>query len=204
MSHCRACSPPGSCAAPIRAFSCDGRQVSLGEVVRTAGNGAGVTVRVQLDSPLIEDVSYFCAQVAEVEVDPETGQVRIERLVTAHDVGTIINAITHQGQIDGGVATGVGLALTEELMTEDGRIVNAHLGAYKLPTICDVPPLETVLVHSAGGTGPFEAKAIGEMANNSPPAAIANAVADAIGARLFELSITAERVLNAISSRREP
>jgi len=179
-------------------FAGEGREVSLAEVAALAGDGQGVTARVQLDSPLIEDVTYFCAQVAEVEVDPETGQVRVDRLVSAHDVGTIINPITHEGQIDGGVATGIGLALTEELIMEGGRIANAHLGEYKLPTICDVPPLETVLVHSGGGTGPFEAKAIGEMANNSPPAAIANAVADAVGARLFELPITAERVLAAL------
>jgi CO/xanthine dehydrogenase Mo-binding subunit len=180
-------------------FSGEGREAALGEVVARAGDGREVTVRVQLDSPLVEDVTYFCAQVAEVEVDPDTGQVRVERMVTAHDVGTIINPITHQGQIDGGVATGIGLALTEELIMEGGRITNAHLGEYKLPTVRDMPPLETILVHSGGGTGPFEAKAIGEMANNSPPAAVANAVADAVGARLFELPITAERVLNAIT-----
>jgi CO/xanthine dehydrogenase Mo-binding subunit len=180
------------------AFWAEGREAGLAEVTRAAGGGDRVTIRVQLDSPLVEDVTYFCAQVAEVEVDRDTGQVRVERLVTAHDVGTIINPITHQGQIDGAVATGIGLALSEELVMEDGRIANAHLGDYKLPTIADMPPLETVLVHSEGGTGPFEAKAIGEMANNSPPAAIANAVADAVGSRVFELPITAERVLNAI------
>jgi CO/xanthine dehydrogenase Mo-binding subunit len=179
-------------------FSAEGREAALGKVAARADDGQGATVRVQLDSPLIEDVTYFCAQIAEVEVDPATGQVRVERMVTAHDVGTIINPITHQGQIDGGVATGIGLALMEELIMEGGRITNAHLGEYKLPTVCDMPPVETVLVHSGGGTGPFEAKAIGEMANNSPPAAVANAVADAVGARLFELPITAERVLNAI------
>src|SRR5205823_3634378 len=162
--------------------------------------GQPVTVRVQLDSPLVEDVTYFCAQVAEVHVDPETGQVQVDRLVTAHDVGTIINPITHQGQIDGGVATGIGLALTEELIMEEGRVVNAYLGEYKLPTVADMPRLETVLVPSSGGTGPHEAKAIGEFSNNSPPAAIANAVADAVGARLFELPITAERVYQALKT----
>ncbi len=131
-------------------------------------------------------------------VDPETGQVRVDRLVTAHDVGTIINPMLHQGQIDGGVATGLGLALTEELVMEDGRITTANLGEYKLPSAADMPPLETVLVASGGGTGPYEAKAIGEFANNSPPAAIANAVADAVGVRLFELPITAERVYRAL------
>lgn len=141
---------------------------------------------------------YFCAQVAEVEVDPETGRVDLGRLVSAHDVGTIINPVTHQGQIDGGVVTGVALALTEELILEEGRVVNANLGEYKLPTMADIPPLETVLVPSGGGTGPYEAKAIGELANNATPAAVANAVADAVGARLFQLPVTAERVLEAL------
>ena len=177
-------------------------RVPLEEVAAIAEAGRPVTVTVQQDAPHHEDVMYFCAQVAEVEVDRETGQVRVERLITAHDVGTIINPVTHQGQIDGGVATGIGLALTEELVMEEGRIANAHLGEYKLPTVADVPPLETVLVASAGGTGPHGAKAIGEFSNNSPPAAIANAVADAVGARLFELPITSERVYRKLGGRR--
>jgi CO/xanthine dehydrogenase Mo-binding subunit len=88
----------------------------------------------------------------------------------------------------------------EDLAIEEGRVTNAHLGDYKLPTMADIPPLETVLVPSAGGIGPHEAKAIGEFANNPPPAAIANAVADAVGVRLFELPITAERVYEALQS----
>ncbi|MGH2588434.1 MAG: xanthine dehydrogenase family protein molybdopterin-binding subunit, partial [Dehalococcoidia bacterium] len=105
-----------------------------------------LTVTVAHDAPQPGDVTYFCAQVAEVEVDRETGQVRVHRVVTAHDVGTVINPGAHQGQINGGFVTGLGLALTEELLTEQGRIVNGHLGDYKLPTVVDVPPLETVLV----------------------------------------------------------
>jgi putative selenate reductase molybdopterin-binding subunit len=85
---------------------------------------------------------------------------------------------------------------------EDGRITTANLGEYKLPSMADMPPLETLLVASAGGTGPYEAKAIGEFANNSPPAAIANAVAAAVGARLFALPLTAERVYRALPADR--
>jgi putative selenate reductase molybdopterin-binding subunit len=161
-----------------------------------------LTVTVQHDAPQPGEVTYFCAQVAEVEVDPETGQVRVHRVVTAHDVGTIINPSTHQGQIDGGFVTGLGLATMEELITDEGRIVTSHLGDYKMPSIADVPPLETVLVPSSGGAGPYEAKAIGELANNPTPAAIANAVADAVGVRLFELPITAERVYRALHPER--
>ena len=95
--------------------------------------------------------------------------------------------------------TGFGLAVTEELVCEDGQILNGHLGEYKLPTISDIPPLETVLVHTSGGEGPYQAKAIGELANNATAAAIANAVADAVGCQLFELPITAERVYAALN-----
>jgi len=180
------------------AFWSSDEQVTLAEVVARAGRGLPVVVTAEVNKPEQGDVQYYCAQVADVAVDPETGQVRVERLVTAHDVGTIINPITHQGQIDGSVGNGIGMALTEELIAEDGRITNPHLGEYKLPTMPDMPVLETVLVRSGGGTGPYEAKAIGEFANANPPAAIANAVADAVGARLFELPITAERVLHAL------
>jgi CO/xanthine dehydrogenase Mo-binding subunit len=163
-----------------------------------AGEALPITVTVQEHVPQPGDVMYFCAQIAEVEVDPETGETSVGRVVTAHDVGTIINPVTHQGQINGGFMTGYGLAVTEELISSEGRIINTHLGDYKLPSAADLPVLETVLVPSSGGTGPYEAKAIGELSNNPTPAAIANAVADSSGARLFTLPITAERVYDAL------
>jgi CO/xanthine dehydrogenase Mo-binding subunit len=144
---------------------------------------------------------YFSCQIADVVVDPETGHVRVERVITAHDVGTVINPLGHQGQINGGFITGYGLAMTEELVEENGRIINTHLGDYKLPNIQDLPELQTVLVPSEGGLGPYSAKAIGELANNATAAAIANAVADAVGARVFELPVTAERVYEALRGR---
>ena len=166
------------------------------------GANLPLTITVEHDAPQPEDVMYFSAQVAEVEVDRETGQVKVIRVVTAHDVGTIINPLAHQGQIDGGFVTGLGLAVTEELVTEDGQVLNGSLGDYKLPTMSDIPPLETVLVHTGGGEGPYQAKAIGELANNATAAAIANAVADAVGVHLFELPITAERVYAALDASR--
>ncbi len=159
------------------------------------------TARIEHDAPQAEDVMYFSAQVAEVDVDTETGEVKLRRVVTAHDVGTVINPLGHQGQINGGFVTGLGLAMTEELVSQDGRIVNGHLGDYKLPNIMDLPELKTVLVPSEGGLGPYGARAIGELANNATAAAIANAVADACGARLFDLPVTAERVYKALQQK---
>jgi len=178
---------------------------ACGQIRRAIADGATLplTVTVEHDALEPEDITYFNAQVAEVDVDRETGQVKVQRVVTAHDVGTVMNPLAHQGQINGGVVTGLGMAVTEELVSDGGQIVNGNLGDYKLPTISDVPPLETVLIHTAGGTGPYEAKAIGELANNATAAAIANAVADATGCRLFELPITAERVYTALRAGRK-
>jgi len=175
------------------------QQVALRRVLTQAGGRLSVTIHEV--APYPEDVTYVCAQIAEVNVDPETGEMRLHRFVTAHDVGTIINPMTHQGQIDGGVIMGVGQAVMEELVMENGRVTNLSLGDYKLPAMGDIPELKTVLVHSGGGVAPYEGKAIGEFANNSAPAAIANAVADAVGARLFELPISAEKIYHALKQK---
>jgi carbon-monoxide dehydrogenase large subunit len=148
-------------------------------------------------------VTSFTAQVAEVEVDPATGQVRVRHFTTAHDVGTVINPIGHQGQIEGGLIQGLGYALMEELPTEGGRISTLNLGEAKLPTIGDVPPLTTVLVEDPVGPGPFRAKAIGEGSISAVAPAIANAVADACGVRIHDLPITAEKVYFALRAREQ-
>ena len=143
------------------------------------------------------EVTAYCAQVAEVEVDPDTGQVTVHRLVTAHDVGTIINPLDHQGQIDGAVMQGLGYALMEGLHADEGRITTLSLGEAKIPTMHDIPTLITVLVASPGGEGPYQGKAIGENPISPVAPAIANAVYDAVGVRIQDLPITAEKVLSA-------
>lgn len=141
----------------------------------------------------------FCAYMLEVEVDPETGRVRPTDGVLVVDVGTIINPLAHQGQLEGGFVFGLGNALMEELgIDDDGRVTTLSLGDYKLPTHMDVPPLRTVLVPTDIGPGPFGAKGIGETTNNAVAPAIANAVCDAIGKRIRTMPITAERVLEAL------
>jgi CO/xanthine dehydrogenase Mo-binding subunit len=136
----------------------------------------------------------YIAQIAEVAVDPESGQVTLERLTTSHEVGTIINPRMHQGQIEGGIIQGLGFATMEDLHLVDGRVLASHLGEYKLPTCADVPPLLTELVPSDDGPGPFAAKAIGESSNSLTAAAIANAVFDACGVRILDLPVTSEKV----------
>jgi CO/xanthine dehydrogenase Mo-binding subunit len=157
-------------------------------------NGAPIfhlTNYVPKDMP---KVTGFAAQVAEVEVDPSTGQVTVLNLTTAHDTGTVLNRLTLTGQIEGGIITGFGFATMEENPLVDGKIATLSLGEAKLPCIADVPPLKTVLVESPTGPTPYGGKAIAENPNVPTAAAIANAIADACGVRLFELPLSAEKI----------
>ncbi len=145
----------------------------------------------------------FAAYMLEASVDPDTGQVRLCEVVHVVDVGTIINPIAHQGQIDGGFVFGLGSAVMEEVRVEHGQVTSVNLGEYKLPTTMDIPPLRTVLVPTDTGPGPFRGKAIGELSNAGVAPAVANAVADAVGARVMSLPITAERVYQALRRRED-
>src|SRR5438270_413848 len=125
------------------------KSLTLRDVI--GATGSPIIASVEIEVPRKGSSTSFVAQVAEVEVDRETGQVKLHRFVTAHDVGTIINPIAHQGQIDGGVVQGIGQGLMEDLLIEEGRVGAANLGEYKLPNIKDIPLLRTVLVHAGGG-----------------------------------------------------
>jgi CO/xanthine dehydrogenase Mo-binding subunit len=143
-------------------------------------------------------VTAFAAQVAEVAVDPETGEVTLRRLTTAHDTGMIMNPVGHQGQIDGGVVQGFGYGMIEYLPVQDGRVEVANFGEYKIPTARDIPPLKTVIVPSDSGVGPYKVKGIGENPISPVAPAIANAIEDAVGVRIKDLPITAEKIFNAM------
>ena len=172
------------------------RTINIGEVVAHAEGGRLVADYEFASEP--PDLTSFCAQAAEVEVDAETGAVTVKRLVSAHDVGAILNPLMHQGQVEGGVIQGLGYALMEELQTEDGHISTVSFGDYKIPTIADIPELVTVLVEGNNGPAPYRSKGIGESANIPVAAAIANAVSDAIGAPVPSLPLTAEKVLRVM------
>jgi CO/xanthine dehydrogenase Mo-binding subunit len=148
-------------------------------------------------------VTGFTAQAVELEVDPETGQMMLLDVVTAHDVGTIINPLGHQGQIEGGLIQGIGFGMIEEMHAEEGRVSSLSLGDYKLPNIKDIPPLKTVLVQEALGPVPFQGKSIGESSITPITAAIANALYDAVGVRICDLPITAEKVYRALQAQQE-
>jgi carbon-monoxide dehydrogenase large subunit len=145
----------------------------------------------------------MCVQVAEVEVDSETGQVQLKQLTTAHSTGTIINPLMHQGQIDGGAVMAVGYSLMEQLLIEQGRVVTTNFGENKIPSIRDIPRLRTIVQEFPIGNGPCGGMSIGEPPVIPTAAAIANAVQDAVGVRIYDLPITAEKVLRALRVRSE-
>jgi len=137
----------------------------------------------------------FSAYVVDVDVDAETGAFRLADATFVVDVGTIINPVSHQGQIDGGFVYGWGNAVLEEMpIDESGRCPTLNLADYKLPSIADLPPLRTILLEPIDASGPFGAKMAGELSNSPLAPAIANAIARAVGARVTDMPITAERV----------
>jgi putative selenate reductase molybdopterin-binding subunit len=141
----------------------------------------------------------FCAQFAEVEVDVETGIVKVLRLITAVDCGVAINPKMAEGQIEGAVAQALGYALTEQMVFDErGRPLNLSFKDYNIYTAVDMPELKSFLVETYEPTGPYGAKAIAEIPINGVAPAVANAVYNAIGVRIRDLPITPEKVLNGI------
>ncbi|MGA8303683.1 MAG: xanthine dehydrogenase family protein [Thermoplasmata archaeon] len=139
------------------------------------------------------------AHVAEVSVDRETGAVRVERYAAFQDVGTVIDRATARAQVEGGIAMGLGIALTEEAVwSDDGQLQNAHLLDYRIPTLGEVPIPEVTFVEGFLGAGPFGAKGLGEPPIIPVPAAVAAAVREASGAHVTELPLSAERVARAL------
>jgi CO/xanthine dehydrogenase Mo-binding subunit len=144
----------------------------------------------------------FAAQVVEIEIDEGTGRITPIRVWSAHDIGKAINPGAVEGQIEGGVVQGIGYALFEEMVWDDGRLANPSLMDYKIPGTMDAPPeIHTLLIEQPDETGPFGAKGIGEPPIVGIAPAIANAVAEATGVRLRRLPMTPERVLGALRER---
>ena len=145
----------------------------------------------------------FAAQAAEVKVDRDTGQIHLLRYVQAQDVGTAINPMAVEGQLDGGVVQGIGRALTEDQQFdgETGAVRNPSFASYLMPLAIDMPEIENILIDVPAPEGPFGARAVAEPPGFGPPAAIANAVYDAVGVRVNELPLSGERVLAALQGR---
>lgn len=143
----------------------------------------------------------FAAHVADVEVDTETGQVRLIDYVAANDVGKAINPLLVQGQLEGGVVQGMGYALSEHLVLHEGQILNKDLSDYKIPTMEDMPNIVSVIVEEEDPNGPYGAKSVGEAAMNPVAAAICNAIYNAVGVRMTRLPVRPETLLKAVRKR---
>jgi CO/xanthine dehydrogenase Mo-binding subunit len=142
----------------------------------------------------------FSVQAAEVEVDPDTGEVTVLAYTIAQDVGFAINPLSVEGQMQGGASQGLGIALSEEMEYDaEGRLLNGNLLDYRLPTSRDLPSIEAIIVEVPSEDGPYGARIVGEPSIVPGGAAIANAIEDAIGVRVTELPITAERILRAMN-----
>ena len=144
----------------------------------------------------------FCAQFAEVEVDTETGQVRVLHLVTAVDLGVAINPMQAEGQSEGAVAQSLGYALSEEMLFDGaGRMINPSFVDYKMFTAKEMPKLTTILVETEEPLGPYGAKSVAEVPINAPTPAIANAIFHAVGVRFRKLPIRPEDMLRALREK---
>jgi len=201
-------------AGEVRASRDHHSRLTLAELVRACADRGVTTSHLgvfhaemgEFDPKLGQGRTFpdytFGTHGVEIEVDVETGVVRILRYVAAHDVGRAINPLRVEGQIQGGAAQGAGYALMEEIPREDGTALTTLFADYLIPTSLDLPDIEVHVIESGEGKGPFGARGIGEPPIGPPAAAIASAIADAVGVRLRELPMTPERVLTAIRAAR--
>ena len=175
----------------------NGQRISIEDLLEKTG--VPVSTIGHVNETKGSKTTSYGAQIAEVEVDPETGQIYLRNFTTSHDVGTIINPTTHQGQIEGGVIQAIGFALMEELIIdESGRVSNPSLADFKIPTGKDLPEMKTSLLQNDIGSGSYNVKSAGESSNTPTAAAIANAIEDAIGIRVQDLPITSEKIYDLL------
>jgi len=143
----------------------------------------------------------FAAQLARIEVDPDTGHTTLHDFVVVQDAGRAINPLGVEGQMQGGAVQSLGMALTEALVYDDaGRLTNPSLLDYRKLTAADLPDIETIIVEVPSPAGPYGARGVGEPPIVPAPAALANAIHDATGVRLTEVPLTPERIALAIAA----
>jgi CO/xanthine dehydrogenase Mo-binding subunit len=186
------------CAKPASTNVGDFKPLSLKELAQKRGLtggpiGAAASVNAGAMAP------GFSTQFCDIEVDPETGKVKILRFVAAQDVGRAIHPSYVEGQVQGGVVQGIGWALNEEYVYDrQGRLENPGFLDYRVPVASDLPMIETILVEVPNPAHPYGAKGVGEVNICPPMAAIANAIDRAVGVRLTELPMSPPKVLAAL------
>jgi putative selenate reductase molybdopterin-binding subunit len=184
------------------AWAPDGRSVSLETIALSTLHQTGqhqIMANASYVSP--ESPPPYAAQFAEIEVDIETGQVTVINLVMAVDCGVPINPVTASGQVEGGMVQALGYGHCEEMVyDEDGRMVNASFGPYKIYRADEMPRLEAILVQTMEESGPFGAKAVAEIPKDGVAPALRNAIVDATGVRINDIPFTPERVWQALQN----
>ncbi len=145
----------------------------------------------------------FGAQVAEVEVNRQSGEIHVRKITAAHDCGLALNPMAVEGQLEGSVSMGLGYSLTEEVKAENGLMMNPSFLDYGVPLSTDIPPVEILLVESHDPVGPFGAKECGEGTVSPTAPAIVNAIHDATGVWIKELPVTPEKLLKAMEEAKE-
>src|SRR6266542_2133509 len=192
----------------------EGKSVTVADVARARlfrHNGAPIVGSGSFDADSVlpdstrfgnESGAYnYGAQAAQVHVDPQTGQVKVLSFAVASDCGTVIYPIGAEGQVEGGLAQGIGYALTEGLQIDEGRPINPNFSDYRIPSMRDMPPLQHAFADSYEPTGPFGAKGLGELNMDPTAAVINNAIFDAVGVRIKTLPITPEKILRALREK---
>lgn len=192
----------------------EGKSVTVADVARARlfrHNGAPIvgSGSFDADSVLPDSIRFgnesgaynYGVQAAHVHVDPQTGQVTIRQMVIASDCGTVIYPLGAEGQVEGGLAQGIGYALTEGLQIDEGRPLNPNFSDYRIPSMRDMPPLQHAFAESYEPTGPFGAKGLGELNMDPTAAVINNAIFDAVGVRVKTLPITPEKILRALKEK---
>lgn len=177
-----------------------GGTVAFEELAARAARASGGEVQVRHEVVMEGHVPErnVTAHIVDVAVDAETGQVRVERVVSVQDIGRVLNPRLAEGQVQGAAIIGLGYGLIEDLAIAEGRVTAAHLGDYKIPCMADVPAFEQEFSDNDEGPSPYGAKAVGEVNICGMAPAIANAVAAAVGVRITQLPVTAEKVYVAL------
>lgn len=174
--------------------------IAFGQIA--ARTGEPIVTRVDIQEGT-SPYTAFGTQIAEVEVDPETGEVRVLKITAVHETGRVLNPVAFYGQLEGGVVYGFGeTVMTETVYDESGRVTNPSFADMKLPTVRDLPELNEIVLESDVGDGPYAVRGIGEHTNIMTAPAIANAIEDAVGVRITSLPITAEKVYAALQEKR--